>query len=62
MVTVGGGWGVAEVTAILLAAYFAKNSPFPEVKHTQNAHANKHMNSLLSVAAQPHLAAGKTGK
>lgn len=30
-----GGWGgVAEVTAILLAAYFAKNSLFPKVKHT----------------------------
>lgn len=32
-VVVGGG-GVAEVTAILLAAYFAKNSLFPKVKHT----------------------------
>lgn len=40
MVVVGGG--VAEVTAISLAAYFAKNSLFPGVKHTQNAHANKH--------------------
>lgn len=45
--------GVAEVTAILLAAYFAKNSLFPRVKRTHKMLT--HTNPLLSVSAQPQL-------
>lgn len=62
VLTVDVGGGVAEVTAILLAAYFAKNSLFPRVKHTQNAHTHEPSSFHFSTAAAAEATVGKRGE